>query len=250
MTDTSYLLKTLKAHSFNVSKKHNFKFMSVHKVIDSLCEPFDAIGAATKASENPNHEYFGMPIETIIELWNTKGASAADRGVGLDDYINAKFKHQTIELPDDDLLKQKCARFDEFLRDRLVGFNDIGGEIWMCSDKYGIRGRLDRLMSVQNNLVVFDWKNDAHISVSGRNQMLGPLSDYTDSKHVKYTLQVYIYKFILHELMDAGIISAAEVACRIAQVTATAPVTVLKPAFQYNKQLMIDIFNYAKDKQS
>lgn len=246
---TVVTMKQLKSISYNISKKHDFKFISVHQIIAELCIPFDSLGAATKASNNPTHEHYGKTIEEIQAIWSTKSTTGANRGVGLDTFIQSvisKRDHEFKFTPDMDAsFIKKCNHFKKFYDERLHNFTDIAGELWICSDKYRIRGRLDRLMEYAQNLVIFDWKNTENLKTTGFNQMLGPMSDYRDSEHVKFTLQTSLYKFMFHELMKTCAIPTAQVTTRIVQVQSENPVTVWKPAFEYSDELMTNIIEFA-----
>lgn len=244
--DEKLLLAQIKRHSYN-SSKLVLSWVSIHKILAQLEKPFDAEAVAQRCADTakPGSKYYGMSKDDILNQWAEKRTSGSNKGIGLDTYINSIFnagiKLEILEPS----LKNKCAQFDKFKLDVIDKHNIkfIGSEIWINSVKYGIRGRLDSLMlSNDNELIIFDWKNNEEFNINMFEKMLGPCCNLLKSDINKFTLQVYLYKFMLETEFDLKISGV-----RIVQFRENEYV-IHKPAFKYDDDFMRNVIEYALNK--
>lgn len=181
------------------------KMMSTYAINASLEKEKDWNAIAQKCSENPNHQYFGVPAEEILIKWKTKADKGAARGNTLDDYMKVKLSGSTMDMSTfDDILLKKCKQFDN-LYDFFIAKLDsyVGSEIWLNSAKLGLVVRIDSLFTIHNNntLLVGELKNTENMSTEDRwNYLIGPAKHLQQTDFNKYSIQMYIYKYILEEL--------------------------------------------------
>lgn len=225
------------------------QWRSISQIINTLVEPFDEVKVATKCAENatPGSKYWGMSVDEILASWRTKASMAANRGMDLDVYIQSVLHHKPKPIIDEPVLQKKCEAFDKFKQDCLDKVPDlefIGSEIWLNSEKYAIRGRLDALFFLNGGLVIFDWKNNDKFSMDNFKHMLGPLDYLPQSDIAKFTVQLYGYKYFLQEEFQIPVKSV-----RVIQFTEDG-YTIHKPVFEYDKEFMEEIFDYANSKLS
>lgn len=240
------LLREIKQRSWALKLEYDDKHLpwySIHQIMAQFEEPFDEVKVATLCAQKatPGSKYWGMSVEEIIASWKEKCEKAAYKGVGLDTYIQTVL--HGVEAPeiDDISLLRKCGQFDDFKKNILDKNNlqFIGSEIWINSAVYGVRGRLDALFLMGNELVIFDWKNNDVFKTSQYEMSKGPLFEYPKSDIIKFTIQVYAYKYILEEEMDFKVSG-----CRIVQFREDMWM-IHKPIFGYSVGLMQHIFEYA-----
>ena len=239
------------------------KPLSVSAVLNALKEPFDAVAVATKCNANPNSQYFGMGVDVIVAGWANKGSFAANRGMGLDEYVQASLNLDMCPISegeqneDESVTVRNSARkfmivpstlvkratwFDIFKRDVLerAGYSLVGSELWLNSSA-GVRGRSDAIFEREDALSVFDWKNSENIEYSNPwRKCLGPLAQYDDCDAVKFTTQVYLYKYLLE--LDYGVHVQAT---RVIQFNDTG-YFIRKPAYLYDASLIRECIEWAK----
>ncbi|MCM1441114.1 MAG: hypothetical protein NC131_18220 [Roseburia sp.] len=248
ITQQTEILNRIKTQSWNhkltVDADPNKKWFSISQVINALTKPFDEVAVATRCAEKatPGSKYWGMSVDEIIASWKLKASVAADRGMGLDTYIQSVLHDKPKPLIDDPILQKKCAQFDLFKEkclDAVPGIQFVGSEIWLNSEKFGIRGRLDALFVMGEHLIIFDWKNNDEFKVNTFEKMEGPCDFLPTSDINKFTIQLYGYKYFLQEEFGMSVKSV-----RVVQFTQDV-YTIHKPTFEYRKDFMEEVFNYA-----
>lgn len=224
------------------------KMLSTYAVNGSLEKPKDWDAIAEKCSKNPNHEFFGVPKEEILVKWRTKSNKGADRGNSLDDYMKAKLAGEFIDTSGfDEILLKKCVQFDNlntFFISKLHSY--VGSEIWLNSKKLGLVVRLDSLFTIHddNTLLVGELKNTENITTEDRwNKLVGPASHLQQTDFNKYTIQMYIYKYILEEL------GFHDVKVLLFQIKEN-DYHIKKPAFEYSADFIKDCAEWCHSKQS
>ena len=107
-----------------------------------------------------------------------------------------------------------------------------------------MNGRFDAIFSNDKQLLIIDWKNSEEIKEFNKYQkMLGPCKDFDDCDLVKFTIQVYMYIYILRETYGIKIPMSS---C-IVQFPGEKDYyyKIFKPAFEYDRDLMKKIIDYA-----
>lgn len=241
------ILKHIKSTSWSIKKKQ-VNPISVYKIFSALEKPKDWNKIAESCSNNPNHEHFGKPAAEITKIWQAKGAKGANRGNVLDDAIT--YTCQTGSMlalnTEDTALLDKYANFYQFYQKYLSNkdFSYVGSEIWLNSEKLNVICRLDALFQylVNDGLLIFDWKNNEKFNYSDRwNRFEGPMSGYDVCEANKFTLQTYIYRYILEEY------GFSNVSTRVLQLTSEFA-KIHKPAFDYDAKLIEEIAKYSHEK--
>lgn len=221
-------------------------WLSVKGVLNSITKPFDMQKTAElcyrKGVIDPTYKYAGMSVEEIIALWNTKRDKSATRGIGLDEYIQSVLNDTPKPVIEDQVLRKKCNVFDRFVEEIIVqtGIKLVGTEIWLNSERYGVRGRIDALFEWEGKLLIFDWKNSENISYDGYNFLTGPAHTIKDTTINQYTLQTFIYMYILSKEYEMNVAGT-----RIVQL-AQEKFTIHKPSVTYSDDLLESILLHAR----
>ena len=223
------------------------KLLSTYKIFEALQKPKDWHAIAKKCSTNPTHEMFGVEPEMILQKWQTKGATGANRGIKLDDYITAKLSNEQFDIESitDENLLAKCVQFDCLHANVLSKLHSyVGSEIWLNSLQLGLSIRCDAMFTLTDDRSCFipDWKNNEKLSTvnSYRQKLLGPLNNIDDTDLAKYTLQTYLYKYVIEEEMNSVFDTCQT---RIMNITST-DVKTWSGAFEYDKQLIAEIVKF------
>jgi hypothetical protein len=238
------ILESIKTTSLAV-KHEVVTFTSVSKIINACTIPTDWNAVAAKCSTNPDHEHYRKSPDEILTIWRTKSTTGANRGNELDDaleYTQVNKSKYDGSFTDDKAANKYNSFYQFYQSNILPHFTHIGAEIWLNSKTLGVNGRLDELMhyTTPTDLIVFDYKNTESIKAENKwKKLRGPLSKLDDCELNKYTLQLYLYKYILEEY------GFNVHAVRILQLleNETKPI---KPAFGYSKSLIEDIVSFAK----
>ena len=150
----------------------------------------------------------------------------------------------------DELRNEFCEYNDEEQE-----FNDINiksgklkyltREKILADESLGVVGRFDALFQINDNtLLLVDWKNTENIETSNKwNKLLGPLSEYDECDYNLYTVQLYIYGYILrkkYHLTDVKIIPM------IVQI-GTDGYKMYTTSIPYSDELVENIIEFAKN---
>lgn len=245
---TENIVKSIKSKSWSI-KQSVGTFRSVRNVIDSVCKPTDWNEVAGKCSKNINHEHYGKTVEEILYLWQNKSSSGAKRGKDIEIAIQHVRSGHSIEHVDksnfDEITSKKFDSFLKFNSNNLLPIVDyLGSEIWVNSKTLGIVGRLDELVKIKTNdsLIIFDYKNTESIASENRwTKHLGPLSHIDECELSKYTIQLYLYRYILEEY------GFSVYTTRIIQLLQSETKS-LSMTFPYDKHLIEEIVKFGVNK--
>lgn len=247
--------------------------MSISKVISMLAQPKDQErmleNTYNKHFNNPESEYYQLTKEEIKAIWEAKGAASRQYGSLLDDYIGVRLTGSDTDLDiykldndidNDERLKGLVSSFDnfysilsksgdmEFVTREQSLYLDLG-------DGKVVNGRFDALFFNKrtNKWVIIDWKSSKSIDVANQWQkLLGPVKSLDDCNYNTYTIQGYFYKTaLLNSYLPEGT-QEDDVEFLIVQLPGFdidgQNFKIYKPAFKYDKTLMIKIFEYAMQK--
>ena len=234
---------------------------SVSKIVEVMHEPFDKEGVANKTFSkhfnDPNSKYYHMSVQEIIASWNAKAELGRNNGKVLDTYVGMILEnHESKEILEkykaslNEIAANKCNVFDKFYNENIVNkLEFLTREQMLHDETKGVVGRFDamflkndvRTPGVQN-LLLIDWKNTEKIETSNSySRLKGPLYKYDDCELNRYTIQLYIYVYILrkvYRLTDVRIIPL------LVQI-GTAAYVIYAPQIPYSDELVCDIISFA-----
>lgn len=195
---------------------------SVSKILNHLKKPFDKEGVAIKTHDKyfdkPDSVYYQKSVEDILQMWEEKAEAGRNNGKALDDFIGLILdEHASDEVLNaylnnlSEKAKNKCESYRRFyessIKDKICF---LCREQVLVVPELGVNGRLDAMFTYNDNILLIDWKNTEKIESSNRfEKMLGPLYEYDACDLNCYTMQVYIYKYILrkvYHLYDVNIV--------------------------------------------
>lgn len=213
MNNVSSVIERIKTECETKSQQkaiYNSCPYSVSKIVDAMHKPFEAEKVAARLEQryfnDPTSKYFNMTANQILELWRTKADIGMANGRALDYYIGCKLEPENAEIDIDvyyerltDVQKNKCLQFKYFYESQLKDkFVYLCRELMLFDSNIGVNGRFDAMFGIGQKLVLIDWKNNESISKeNGYEKLYGPLSEYDASDLNKYTIQLYIYKWLL-----------------------------------------------------
>ena len=235
---------------------------SVSKIVEAMHAPFDKEGVANKTFSkyfnDPNSKYYHMSVQEIIDSWNVKAELGRNNGKILDTYIGMilenheskdileKYKSSLSEI----VAANKCNIFDKFYKENVENkLEYVTREQILHDETTGVVGRFDalflkndaKLPDVQN-LLIIDWKNTEKIETSNLyNKLKGPLYKYDDCELNRYTIQLYIYVYILRKVYHLTDIRIIPLLVQIGSVE----YAVYAPQIPYSDELVSDIISFA-----
>lgn len=155
-------------YSFNVHP--SIKYLGVTSFLDSFEEPFNAVKIATMVSANPNSEYYGIDVNTIVNHWKDTGIRGNKKHKEIEDWINFK-----TEMTED------CKSLNETLN---ITPKNTFSEIKLYSNKLQLVGICDLIPIIDDTIIVHDIKT---------------FSKITDDKIDKASKQILLYCKMLRE---------------------------------------------------
>lgn len=263
MTQIDIFLKELndatKGKSREIYSKCKY---SVSKIVEAMHAPFDKEGVANKTFSkyfnDPNSKYYHMSVQEIIDSWNAKAELGRNNGKILDTYIGMilenheskdileKYKSSLSEI----VATNKCNIFDKFYKENVENKLDyVTREQILHDETTGVVGRFDALFLKNDaklpgvkNLLLIDWKNTEKIETSNLyNKLKGPLYKYDDCELNRYTIQLYIYVYILRKVYHLTDIRIIPLLVQIGSVE----YAIYAPQIPYSDELVSNIISFA-----
>ena len=262
MTQIDNFLEELSVATIGKSREIYSKCKySVSKIVEAMHVPFDKEGVANKTFSkyfnDPNSKYYHMSVQEIISSWNAKAELGRNNGKALDNYIGMILENNESEeilekykASLKEIAASKCNVFDKFYNENIANkLEYVAREQILHDETKGVVGRFDamflkndvRTPGVQN-LLLIDWKNTEKIETSNSySKLKGPLYKYDDCELNRYTIQLYIYVYILrkvYHLTDVRIIPL------LVQIGIT-EYAIYAPQIPYSDELVYDIISFA-----
>lgn len=262
MTQIDIFLEELSAATVGKSREIYSKCKySVSKIVEAMHAPFDKEGVANKTFSkyfnDPNSKYYHMSVQEIIDSWNAKAEFGRNNGKALDTYIGMMLENnETAEILEkykeslNEIAAKKCNVFDKFYNENIINkLEYVTREQILHDEAIGVVGRFDAMFLKNDvmtpgiqNLLLIDWKNTEKIEISNSyNKLKGPLYKYDDCELNRYTIQLYIYVYILrkiYRLTDVRIIPL------LVQI-GTNEYKIYAPQIPYSDELVYDIISFA-----
>ena len=173
---------------------------SASTIIAKFFPEFDSYGKASNLSAS--HPLFGLPVEVIVEIWNSKGKEAANQGTYLHEQIESFYLgHEYVKTSEFHL-------FEQFCKDH-PNLNPHRTEWRVFDEEHHIAGTIDLITKNSAGYELYDWKRSKKIIdvFSGNpivtdtwgNLGVGQLSTIHDTSYNRYCLQQSLYKYILEK---------------------------------------------------
>jgi hypothetical protein len=257
MSNIDNTIFQIKAFTENVEKTRKSFYKeypySVSKILAHLKKPFDKEGVALK-TYNKHYDdidsiYYHKTIDDILNMWEEKAEFGRNNGKALDDFIELILDKNANEneLSDyinklNDVAKNKCNTYYKFYNASIKNKLDfLCREQVLAIPDLGVSGRLDAMFYYKDTILLIDWKNTEKIESSNKyEKLLGPLYEYDACDLNSYTMQVYIYKYILrhvYHLYDVNIVPL------IVQV-GEHDVKTYQPVIEYSDDLVIKCIEF------
>lgn len=257
MTDITEIIKQLEEvtaecdkNRISFYKKYPY---SVSKMKEHLKAEFDKEAVAKKLHYryygDHNSKYYHMMAEDILALWDANSEKGRSSGIILDNFIGLILTGESQEQVDkyvgglDESCASKCRSFKKFYDENV--FNKLvyyGRELVLADPATGINGRLDALFGYKNCLLLVDWKQTKDINkFNVWEKMRGPVHDWDNCELNEYTIQLYIYAYILRNVYK---ITDIRIVPMIVQITEDGYV-VYTPNKEYSDVLIGECIAYA-----
>ena len=228
---------------------------SVSKILDTLHKPFEkekkAQEMVEKYFDDPNNRYYHMSYEDIINQWDEAAKTGRENGKLLDKYIGMVLeKKESKDILDkftssiNEVAGNKCKSWHRFYDSNIQNkIEFVGRELMLYDEKLKVNGRLDALFLKGDILLLIDWKNNDKISTNNPfEKCKGPLFEYDASDLNLYTVQVYIYAYILITKYHLDDIKIVPLIAQIGQDD----FNLYSPMIPYSDTLVSNIISYAK----
>lgn len=227
---------------------------SVSKIVAAIHKPFEKEAVAQKTFDkhfnDPESKYYHMSVEEIIAQWDKKGMIGRSNGKTLDKFIELILDKNS---PDDVLEKyisslnpviaNKCRQFKLFYENNIVNkLEFVAREVMLHDPALKVNGRLDALFQANNKLLLIDWKNNEEIKTENPyEKCFGPLYLYDACDLNYYTVQVYIYTYILRKVYHLTELDIVPLIVRIGEND----FGIYSPIIPYSDKLVEDIISFA-----
>lgn len=173
---------------------------SASTLISKFFPEFDSYGKASNLSSS--NTLFGLPVEKIVDIWNSRGVEAANQGTYLHEQIEKFYLGQDYsKTPEFHLFEQFCKEHPNLYPHRT--------EWRVFDEEHHIAGTIDLITHNGTGYELYDWKRSKKIiDVDSGNPIVtdrwgnfgvGQLSTIHDTSYNRYCLQQSLYKYILEK---------------------------------------------------
>lgn len=246
-------------------KKYPSNRISISNIKDLIGEEFDQIGVATKTHDkyfnDPNSKYYQMSVDDIIKMWEAKADVGKERGRLVDNFVEIEYNlynnknrltetQKIIDKTEDPIIKNKYEGIRyaiDYLKKSGMIFDTRELPLYLPykykKKTYLINGRFDAIFSKGDIYLLVDWKNNEEIASSNKwKKLLGPCKEYDDCDLAKFTLQLYLYIYILKKQYNVE----NPISSCIIQFPGNADYyyKIHKPLFEYDEKLIEKIIEF------
>lgn len=252
-------LKDLLSNKLGVEKeKARSCVTTVSKTLDSMSSPFDAEATARKCYEKaqrmgPDYKYHGMSVQDILDCWDRKNKDACECGKLVDDYIGSTLDARSMLKKEiDDLADRLKTAKPEWLRKTECagktlkslaagGYEYMSRERDLCDPLTRIRGRFDAIYYKDGAVWLFDWKSNDEITTDNMYENFhGPMMSFPECKYYRYSMQLYIYKYILRTYYGIG----NDIKTAFIQMTESDPIVYNTVNLPYSDDFVNSVIEY------
>jgi len=248
--------------------------ISISNIKESLAVEFDQEGVAKKTHDKHFNDeksiYYQKSVDEIIAMWTAKADLSKERGNLVDDFVGLEYSvwnnlnenetQAVIEETEDNVMKRKYKGVHavlKYMKGSGLNFETRERPLYFVYHYRGadwlINGRFDAIFSGktpdnEDLYLVVDWKNSEKIEESNKWQkLLGPMKDKDDCDLNKFTVQIFMYLYILKN--GYGFKERSN-AC-IVQFPGNSDYfyKIFQPGFEYNESKMKKIIEWSIDQR-
>jgi ATP-dependent exoDNAse (exonuclease V) beta subunit len=174
------------------------ELISVTTLIHSCFPEFDTDKVATGCMNKAG--YKGKTKEEIIAGWEKNRDEAAHRGTLLHEFAEDYLRGKDPEFIEN--LEDECEVMEDFIEEQLLTqYEFVDAEVRVFDTDWMVAGTVDLLMRNRETgkMAIFDWKTNKKINKFNRwSKGFGALNLLPDCNYTHYSLQLNMYKAILH----------------------------------------------------
>lgn len=173
---------------------------SASTIISKFFPEFDSYGKASSLS--PSNPLYGLPVEEIVQTWNSRGMEAANKGTFLHEQIEKYYLGEHYEKTEEFHL------FEQFVSDHK-NIKPHRSEWRIFDEEHHIAGTIDLISKNGVGFDIYDWKRSKKVvdTYNGEpitkdtwgNVGVGQLKDIDDTSYNRYCLQQSLYRYILEK---------------------------------------------------
>lgn len=173
---------------------------STSTIISKFFPEFDSYGKASSLS--PSNPLYGLPVEEIVQTWNSRGMEAANKGTFLHEQIEKYYLGEHYEKTEEFHL------FEQFVSDHK-NIKPHRSEWRIFDEEHHIAGTIDLISKNGVGFDIYDWKRSKKVvdTYNGEpitkdtwgNVGVGQLKDIDDTSYNRYCLQQSLYRYILEK---------------------------------------------------
>jgi ATP-dependent exoDNAse (exonuclease V) beta subunit len=178
-------------------------------------EKFDSKSMAEKVAKKK-----GISVEEVLAEWDFKGGIARTKGTLLHAFaenywMNKVFpvdlgKHEE-QYPSITERYEECKRmFLDFYNEAKDGLYPVALELVVADEETGLSGMIDGLFWSKklNGLIIGDYKTSREINSSSKykKRMKAPINFLHECELVAYSIQLYLYKYIIEKNTNLKIV--------------------------------------------
>jgi hypothetical protein len=170
------------------------KLDSVTTILKWFKTPFDTETLSKRTAEKR-----GITQEEILKEWDEKKEFACTMGTDVHDYAESVILKKAPKEPTSPKATKLRATVDKYFKDHPT-LTPQFTEIRLAMPVHGVAGTVDLIMKSDNGKTfLYDWKTSKQINQKDffKKKMRHFLSHLDDCNYVHYSLQMYIYKYML-----------------------------------------------------
>lgn len=193
-------------HSYKSLDIDPIDWISVTTLISNFKQPFDAKKVAEKVSKQKKSKWYGIPPETIQEIWKAE----ADRATTLGTFYHNQREDDICGLASIEKEGITVPVYKPIYRDTLKVSPDqklmdgIYPEHMVYLKSASLCGQSDLVEVVNNKVNIIDYKTNKEIRMESYKdwegisvKMLPPLNHLDDCHFYHYAIQLSIYMYII-----------------------------------------------------
>lgn len=184
-----------KRHIYTIEGK---VLTSVTQYLKRFQKPFDKeYWSEIKANER------GITVDEMLAEWAEKGRVSREKGTMVHSHIEQKLQafQNEVDFVWGGNFYPEIDAFNSFWKDNCDNLMPVQLEMIVGDKIVGLAGTFDALFYNKEleEYQIFDWKTGKEFSTENRWQnLLIPFDDYDDCKLNQYSLQLSLYKILVH----------------------------------------------------